>query len=254
MQKCEFCRKGAETPKRKKRNETVVVNGKGTGVFFPTGFAAETLILVLRDMRIGSRVRPFRMRDKKNVKRKKKSRFIISDTLHSFKQTNYVRLQCNLLKILGNGWERTNGISVENRQAFQLERFSDTESDSMHHLEKASKWSTVFFMWCFVCHRYHQWNISSRQNKRIKKSRLKKMAEKRKEGRKTLDGGMNEKKIEHISSRHVVNAKQSLWYAKVEQKSTAAVIHNGNNESGTGSELLRLYHFSSNLCPINMSS
>ena len=102
MLKCEFYRKGAETPKRKKRNEVVVANGKGTGVF-PHAFVAETLILVLRDMRIGSGVRPFRMRDKKNVKRKKKSRFIISDALHPFKQTNCARLQWNPLKILGTG-------------------------------------------------------------------------------------------------------------------------------------------------------
>ena len=57
---------------------------------------------------------------------------------------------------------------------------------------------------------------------------------------------MNEKDTEHISSSHVVNEKQSLLYTKVEQKSTAVVIHNGNNEGGTGSERLRLYHFSSN--------
>ena len=148
MLKCEFYRKGAETPKHKKRNEVVVANDKGIGVFFPHGFAAETLILVLRDMRIGSCVRPFRVYggrwDKKVEKRKNKLRFIISDTVHSFTQTHYVRLQCNLLKNWGNGWERErerererqNGISVENMRAFfQPERFSDTVSDSMHHLE-----------------------------------------------------------------------------------------------------------------------
>ena len=92
--------------------------------------------------------------------------------------------------------------------------------------KKTSKWSTVFLIWCFGCHRYHQWIISSRQNKRNKgrqkkqKSRQKeeKKRRKRKEGKKTLDGGMNEKETEHISSRIVVNAKQSLWYTKVEQK------------------------------------
>ena len=105
MLKCEFYRKGAETPKRKKRNEVVVANGKGTGVF-PHAFAAETLILVLRDMCPGSYVRPFHIYggwwDKKVEKRKKKSKIIISDTVHSFNHTNYVRLQCNLVK----NWER----------------------------------------------------------------------------------------------------------------------------------------------------
>ena len=109
MQKCEFYRKGAETPKRKKRNEVVVANGKGTGVPPPHRFSAEALILVLRDLRFGSWVRPFRIYggrwDKKVGKMKISTFIIISDTVHSFNHTNYVRLQCNLLKKMGN-WLR----------------------------------------------------------------------------------------------------------------------------------------------------